>query len=364
MTRSCIALLSGGLDSLLAMRLMALQGIRVVALHAENCFHGTERPESARERIGNAAIKLGAAETAFPDLTGETIAIVKKPKYGYGRNLNPCIDCRLLTIRAGFDLMTEKGADFLVSGEVVGQRPMSQRRDAVRLVDRLAAEWGFAGLHLRPLSARLLDMTIPETKNWIDRKLLFGISGRGRRIQMELAERVGLGVYPTPAGGCLLTDACFSGRLADLMRFTPDWGAEEVELLKVGRHYLPGPATRIVASRSEDENRRLGELARPEDFLYINAEKNGAVVLLRGAKTDRFEALSAGLAVFFSKMRERGRACVRRWREGREDEAPEREFAVVDPETLRELEKRVRSSWNAGISSIGGDPVAPPRERS
>ncbi|MDR0361225.1 MAG: tRNA 4-thiouridine(8) synthase ThiI [Planctomycetota bacterium] len=340
MTRSCVVLLSGGLDSLLALRLMAIQGLRVVALHAENSFHGSEKAERVRERIGESARRLGAAEVVFPDLAQAVIEAVKHPRHGYGRNLNPCIDCRLLTVRSGFDVMTEMGLDFVASGEVVGQRPMSQRRDAIRLADRMVEDWGFKGLYLRPLSARALDKTTPELEGWIDPKYLYGIVGRSRTTQMMLAKEVGLDVYPSPAGGCLLTDAAFSRRLGGLMRATPDWGAGDVELLKVGRHFLPAPGVRIVASRREAENARLEELARPEDFLYINAERNGAIVMLRGDASPECDAIAAGLAVHFSKTRESGRAVVRRWRGGGEKNSIDRECRVMDPEAVRELEKR------------------------
>ena len=315
MGKSCIVLLSGGLDSLLAVRLMTAQGLRVVALHSINCFHGTQTLEEKKRKLREDALRLGASDILFPDITGDVIEVTKSPRFGYGRNLNACIDCRQRTVAAGFKAMRETGADFVVSGEVVGQRPMSQRRDAITLTDKAVASWGFAGLFLRPLSAKLLEPTIPEKEGWIDGDCLFDISGRGRERQMTLAEKLELGDYPSPAGGCLLTDAEFSRKLATLMLFKENWTARDVELLKVGRHFQISPGTKIVASRREEENYRLRELAEPEDRLFINNQRPGAIVLRRGPASPETDRLAGGLAVYFSKMRDDGSAEVESWTE-------------------------------------------------
>ncbi len=343
MSKNCVVLLSGGLDSLLAVKLMAMQGIGVTALHTVNCFHGVQRIEEKKAKLRAAALALGAGDIVFPDITDDVVQLTKRPRHGYGKHLNACIDCRLRTVRAGFDCLRERGADFVVSGEVVGQRPMSQRRDAIALADRAVAEWGFAGLLLRPLCAKLLETTVPEREGWVDAEYLYDISGRGRERQMALAEEAALGAYPSPAGGCLLTDPGFSAKFAVLMRFTPEWGAADVELLKVGRHYQVSPDTRLAASRREEENYRLRELATAADRLYINAERNGAVVLLRGRATAETEAMAGGLAVHYSKMREEGSARVCSWRieDGRDVDFRESVARAVDPEDLRALELAV-----------------------
>lgn len=343
MTKSCVVLLSGGLDSLLAVKLMTVQGVAVTAVHTVNCFHSTENKEARMERLTAAARDLGARDIVFPDITDEVIAVVRRPRHGYGKNLNPCIDCRLRTVAAGFRVMRDVGADFVVSGEVVGQRPMSQRRDAIGLADREIAAWGFPGLFLRPLSAKVLPDTIPEIEGWVDPALLYGITGRSRHEQMALAEELGVVDYPSPAGGCLLTDSVFSGKLADLMRFTPEWTDADAELLKVGRHFLPAESTRIVVSRREEENYRLEALARPEDRLYINNARNGAVVLLRGESTPEAEAVAAGLAVYYSKMREAGTAEVKAWPGGAPDQTVwTKETPAVDPDAVREAERAMK----------------------
>ncbi len=335
----CVSLLSGGLDSLLTLRLLALQGLEVVAMNAVNCFHGAQDIEEKKRKLRDQALRLGARDVVFPDLTGEVLEVTRHPKYGYGRHLNACIDCRLRTVAAGFRIMRETGGAFVATGEVVGQRPMSQRRDAIKLADRLVADWGFPGLLLRPLSAKLLDKTVPEAEGWVSPEYLHDISGRGRERQMQLAAEYGLGEYPSPAGGCLLTDPGFSQRLAVLIRFKPDWGAGDVEFIKVGRHFQISPAARVAVSRREEENLSLRRLARPDDRLFINCERNGAVALLRGEAGPEEEAVAAGLAVYYSKMREEGRARVASWRvEGGDVDRREFEAAVCHPDRAREME--------------------------
>ncbi len=332
-----------------------MQGLQVIALHSVNCFHSTEQTERRIQRLRAKAVQLGATDIVFPDLSEDIIAVTKAPRYGYGKNLNACIDCRLKTVEAGFKAMRETGASFVVSGEVVGQRPMSQRRDALGLADKQIAAWGFKSLYVRPLSAKLLPQTIPEQKGWLDPNLLYAISGRSRHEQMELVEKLGIDDYPNPAGGCLLTDAAFSSRLADVMRFTPAWKVDDVELIKVGRHFLLDNNIRIVASRREEENDRLEWLAKPEDLLYINAKKNGAIVLVRGQADCKQKSLAAGLAVYFSKMRENGKAQVAEWHICNGEETDKCVFtaASIDPALVRALEKK----WKKTLDQIDQNQV-------
>lgn len=343
MPKTCIALFSGGLDSLLVIRLMAIQGLNVVALNSVNCFHGTSRIEEKKRTLRETALAAGARDIVFPDITGAVVELTKHPRHGYGRHLNACIDCRLHTVRTGFRVMRETGADFVVSGEVVGQRPMSQRRDAIALANREIAAWGHDGLFLRPLCAKLVPQTIPEQKGWVDPQYLYDISGRGRERQMALADELGITDYPTPAGGCLLTDPGFGNRLAVLARYTPDWTATDAELLKIGRPFQITPETRVVVSRCEEENYRLRDLSTPDDLFFINAERNGAVVMLRGAKGPEAEALAAGLAVYYSKMREEGRARVETWHidGGKDVPAGEFEAVVTMPDDVRAMENEL-----------------------
>ena len=341
MPKTCIALFSGGLDSLLVLRLMAMQGLRVIAMHSVNCFHGSTGIEEKKAHLRETALAVGASDIVFPDITDAVVKLTKRPRHGYGKHLNACIDCRLHTVKIGFELMREVGADFVVSGEVVGQRPMSQRKDAIALADKETAAWGFGGLFLRPLCAKLVPTTIPEAEGWVDKQYLYDISGRGRERQMALAAELDITDYPSPAGGCLLTVPEFGHRLAVLMRYKPDWTARDAELLKVGRHFQISPETRVIASRREEENYLLRQLASPEERFFINSQRNGAVIVVRGQQSPAIDMLAGGLAVHYSKMREDGRAIISTWRvdENGED-IDTREFPalVINPDTARAME--------------------------
>jgi tRNA-specific 2-thiouridylase len=187
------------------------------------------------------------------DITAPHLEVLKNPRYGYGRNLNPCIDCHALMVRSALEMMGEVEADFVATGEVLGERPKSQNRQALELVARSS---GAGDLLLRPLSARLLPETRPELEGWVERGCLLDLSGRSRRRQMELAEEWGIAEYETPAGGCLLTDAGFSGRLRDLMSRVPGFDGADAILMRVGRHTWAG-STLIVLGRRHEENMSL-----------------------------------------------------------------------------------------------------------
>ncbi len=336
MSPTAIALVSGGLDSRLALAVTAREGVEVIAFHACHVFHAGEDSPGARAALDEVCRALGARETVFREVTPEMIALTKHPAHGTGQHLNACLDCRLLVLRCAAELLRERGADFLVTGEVPGQRPMSQRRDALRLADRMLAEWGLEGRLLRPLGARLLPETLPEREGWVDRDRLHAFQGRTRKPQMALAEALGVTEYPSPAGGCLLTDPGFSVRLGDLMAHDPAWDARAVELCKIGRHYRIDPEVKIVASRREEENRRLREIAPPDTPLFITAEKPGAMVALLGPDRTVAERLAAGLAVHFSKFRAAGEGPVRRFlpRDPPEEGHPLGTVPRVDPSAL------------------------------
>jgi tRNA U34 2-thiouridine synthase MnmA/TrmU len=204
--------------------------------------------------------------------------VLKNPQYGYGKNMNPCIDCHGFMIRTAGEYMEETGASFIITGEVLGQRPMSQNRSSLDAVDKIS---GFRGLILRPLSAQLLAPTIPEEKGWVDREKLLDISGRSRTRQMELAEQLGISDYPSPAGGCLLTEANFSKRLRQLFQLRPEAGPRETEILKHGRHFLIDSRALLVVGRKATENEALLELAEPDDYLLKVTTHPGPTSLLR-----------------------------------------------------------------------------------
>jgi len=246
-----LGLLSGGLDSALAAALLLEQGLEVAALHLES-------PVSCRSDVREVARALGIPLTVRPK-GEEYLRLLRDPRWGYGRNMNPCVDCRVFMLRRSREYLEESGADFLFTGEVLGQRPMSQLSGKLRLIDRQA---GVEGLILRPLSAKLLPETEPERRGWVDRSRLLAISGRSRHVQLAEAERLGLERYQSPAGGCRLTDAIFSRKLRDLFDHAPRSAVAEadVELLSVGRHFRLGPALKVVLGRDAAENARLARL--------------------------------------------------------------------------------------------------------
>ncbi len=290
-----LALFSGGLDSMLAARLIMEQGVDVTALHFITPFFGykakgreAEAAESFRERFG--------VNVKIIDISKDYIAMVKVPRYGYGKNFNPCLDCKIFMMTRAHEIMDREGYDFIVSGEVLGQRPMSQRRDAMRIVER---DSDLDGKLLRPLCAKHMKPTIPEEQGLVDREKLLDISGRSRRRQMELAERFGIKDYPTPAGGCLLTDPIISPRIRSLLLKDVDIETGDVLLLAVGRHFNLGGGT-LYVGRNSDDNNKLASLAKEGDILLKTKEVPGPVSLFRGRPVGDDLMLAASITARYS----------------------------------------------------------------
>lgn len=264
-----LVLLSGGLDSILAAELLRRLGVDVVGITFTTPFFGSGGGRRAAEILG---IPLEVV-----DITDRHLEVVKSPRFGYGKNLNPCIDCHILMVKVALERMEELGAHFLATGEVLGERPKSQNRQALELVARFS---GAGDLLLRPLSAKLLPPTRPEVLGWVDREKLLDIKGRSRKTQMRLAEEWGIEEYQTPAGGCLLTDPGFSRRLKALMEAKRDFDAADVELVKVGRQFwLRGNL--LVLGRKHAENERLWQLYREGDRVFKERERPGPTALWR-----------------------------------------------------------------------------------
>ncbi|HTY09178.1 MAG TPA: tRNA 4-thiouridine(8) synthase ThiI [Candidatus Edwardsbacteria bacterium] len=271
----CLALLSGGLDSMLAIKVVQAQGIEVLAIAFVTPFFGPSSARKAAKQLG-----VGLVEHDFTDAYFE---MMKKPRYGFGGNMNPCIDCHGLMMRTAHGLLGKYGASFLITGEVLGERPMSQSKSGLNAVLKLAAD---RDLVLRPLSAKLLDPTKPEREGWVDRERLLGLSGRGRKPQVDLAQQYGITEYPQPAGGCLLTDVKFSQRLKELITHEGLVRAD-IELLTTGRHFRLGERTKFVIGRKQDENQRLLDAKLPGDLLLRPPhDVKGPVGLLRGPADD------------------------------------------------------------------------------
>ena len=294
MTPKAIALLSGGLDSTLAVKLILDQGIEVEALNFVTPFCTCNRKGRCEAR--HVADELGIPCKTI-SLTEGFFRVIREPRYGYGSGMNPCLDCRILMFSRARERMEEIGAAFVFTGEVLGQRPMSQHRQAMRIIDR---ESGLDGRLLRPLSARLLEPTIPEKEGLVDREKLLAIQGRSRKPQMALAEEYGIADYPCPAGGCLLTDPGFARRMRDLVRFRPDFDVNDVNLLKVGRHFRLSPGAKAVVGRNEEENRRLQILARQGDFLFEVKGCGSPITLLRGEAGEEEIHLAAAITARYS----------------------------------------------------------------
>ncbi len=294
-----IALYSGGLDSTLAVLVMKRLGVEVTPVLFDTDFGCTVSRRSGGRATSVSESPGFEAEKYY--IGDKFIELVKNPKFGHGKNMNPCIDCKVLMLREAKKLMEEKGADFLVTGEVLWQRPMSQRRDTLPRIDR---EADVEGLVVRPLSAKLLEPTIAEQRGLIDRERLYGMSGRSRKPQMALAKELGLTEYPQPAGGCLLTDPTFSGRLRELLSRMPSPSMREIQLLRVGRHFSTEDGFRIIVGRDERDNEKIHKLAEPQDYmLQVTGDYGGPLVLADPGISDEGLRLAAALCARYSAAR-------------------------------------------------------------
>jgi len=288
-TIQALGLFSGGLDSMLAAAVLRAQGIAVTLVCFVTPFFGAGR---ARESAAHLGLPLREV-----DLTDKFLPLIYDPPHGFGRSHNPCIDCHTLMLREAGALMAAAGFDFLFTGEVLGQRPMSQNRGSLNLIAR---ESGFADLLLRPLSAKSLKATLPEVWGWVDRDRLLNLSGRGRKRQLALALEYGITRYPAPAGGCLLTDPGYAARLKELLRHVREASRQDLELLKYGRHFrLPGGA-KVIVGRTQRDNESIQALRSPEHFLLQVDHYPGPLVLgWEGAGEADMEA-AAGLSAAYS----------------------------------------------------------------
>ncbi|MEW6170880.1 MAG: 7-cyano-7-deazaguanine synthase, partial [Candidatus Omnitrophota bacterium] len=238
-----VALLSGGLDSTLATKLMQEQGIYLLALNFKTpfCLCDGKSSKGCINHAKAVADNLGI-DFKIINVTDDFLKILKKPKHGFGSCMNPCIDCRILKFRKAKEIMQEIGASFIITGEVLGQRPMSQHKKSLNLIDK---ESDLEGFVLRPLSAKLLPETIPEKNKWVCRDKLLSYNGRTRKPQIALAKKFNIKDYPCPAGGCLLTDPGFARRLKDLLKYDK-LDLNNIELLKVGRHFRLNSEAKLI----------------------------------------------------------------------------------------------------------------------
>ncbi len=301
-----IALLSGGLDSTLAAKVVKEQGVELEALNFMTLFCTCTNRGATCLASQKAVEALGIPLRVF-NVSAEYLGVVKNPKHGYGRNMNPCIDCRIFMLKKAKTYMLDSGAAFIVTGEVLGQRPMSQRKEAMRLIEKEAE---LDGLILRPLSAHVLPMTIPEKKGWVDREKLLNFQGRSRKPQIKLAEHYGIHDYPCPAGGCLLTDPGFAKRMKDLLLHTPSFSLNDVHLLKIGRHFRLFDGAKLIVGRNEEENQKIGTFAHNRDILLRVAGFPSPLSLLRGELVAGDVEKAAAVTAHYSKAKDLGRVEV------------------------------------------------------
>ncbi len=292
-----ILLLSGGLDSILAGRLLLEQGIEVEAVNFTSPFctctpkgFGCSAAKQAADRMG-VPVKVFACGQDYLD-------VMKRPRFGRGRGMNACLDCRIFIFSRAAAYQRERGADFIATGEVLGERPMSQRRRAMELIE---SEAGLDGLILRPLCARSLPPSLPEQRGLVDRSRLQAIQGRSRKPQLELAARLGVADYPCPAGGCLLTDRDFAAKFSELLVHDPGFGLEDAKLLKHGRHFRLPDGSKAVLGREEAENGRLIGLKRAGDVILEPEDLPGPTGLVRGSGGEDGLMLAAGLIAAYTK---------------------------------------------------------------
>jgi tRNA U34 2-thiouridine synthase MnmA/TrmU len=327
-----IALLSGGLDSTLAAKVVMEQGVELEALNFLTVFCTcTNRGETclASQKAVNA---LGIPLKVF-NVSDEYLNVVKHPKHGYGSNMNPCIDCRIFMLKKAKVYMEEAGASFIVTGEVLGQRPMSQRRDAMRLIEK---EAGLEGYILRPLSAKFLPVTIPEKEGWINRETLPEFQGRSRKPQIKLADHYGIRDYPCPAGGCLLTDPQFANRMKDLMLSNPKFSLNDVHLLKIGRHFRLSHNLKLVVGRNEEDNKKIQTFTQEGDILLKALHIPGPLSLLRGEPNGIEIEKAASITVRYGKAKDLKRVEVL-YKKGNEDSYRSISVTSIPDEKIRDL---------------------------
>lgn len=284
-----LAVFSGGLDSIIAVKVLQDQGIEILGITFETPFFSSLKARDAARKIDLPLTVL--------DITEEHLEMLMAPRYGYGKNLNPCIDCHTLMLKIAGDKMAELGADFIFTGEVLGQRPMSQGKQMLGVV---AKNSGYRDYILRPLSALLLPETKPEKEGKVNREQLLAIQGRGRKIQMSLAEHYGISGYAPPAGGCLLTDPMFTRRLRDLFSHNKDFTIRDLELLKFGRHFRVDEKTKIIVGRNRLDNEAIQRLAAPEDGRIYMVSFRGPTVLVPGGGDAGTLNLAAALCARYS----------------------------------------------------------------
>ncbi len=307
-----IGLLSGGLDSILATKMILDLGFDVIALNLKTpfCCCDTDQKcysDSVAREFNIPLKRIQGGE--------DYLEVVKNPKHGYGKNMNPCIDCRIFLFRKAKQLMEQMNAEFIFTGEVLGERPMSQRMRAMRLIER---ESDLKGKVLRPLCARLMEPTLAEKKGLVDRQKLLSIQGRSRKPQMALAKSYRIEDYPCPAGGCLLTDKGFARRLKDSLDHGED-SSRHIFLLKIGRHFRLPTQAKVIAGRNQQENEALLSVAHPSEQKFTVQEYKSTYAVLLGEASPENQTYAARICARYCDEKGLKALAVRVW-----SDSPER----------------------------------------
>ena len=312
MKKKALAMLSGGLDSTLAIKVVLEQGIAVEAINYTSPFCQCNRKESGCGSEAKRVCDEFQIPLHFRRVGADYIEMIQNPKYGYGKNINPCQDCRIFMLKKAKELMVEIGASFIVTGEVLGQRPMSQHQMAF---NRIEEDTGLVGLILRPLCALSCKPTIPEQLGIVNREKLLNITGRSRKPQIELAAHLGISDYPCPAGGCLLTTEGFSIKVRDAFAHGED-SLKDMRLLKIGRHLRLPSHIKIVAGRDEKENTRLAAFFDEECLLLNPLEVAGPTLLIKGNPSSSDIELAAAICLGYTKATKQERVQIERKENG------------------------------------------------
>lgn len=323
MTRA-LAMISGGLDSILAAKLIKDQGIDVIGICFRSYFFSEESAKKMTKQIDIPLVVV--------DFSKEHFKIVKNPKHGRGKNMNPCIDCHSMMMNYAGELLKEYEADFIITGEVLNQRPMSQNRQALDIVKK---ESGFQEKILRPLCAKNLPATEMELNGLVDREKLMDISGRSRKVQMALAEEWGIKEYPSPAGGCRLTEPGYALRLKDLLQFKEGATEDELGLLRFGRHFRTEENTKIIVARTKEEGDEIKKLINNEYFSFHPTKFSGALVVMNGEGSENDRKLACEIAARYSKGKNEEAVTVRYGRHGERHNLEN----TVKPISDKELDK-------------------------
>lgn len=295
--RRALGLFSGGLDSILAAKVIQRQGVEVLAINFTSPFFGCSPVLDGEPVAARYAERYGIPFRSIP--LGEAfLEMLRHPRHGYGSALNPCIDCKAFMLRCTKSLMDEHQADFVFTGEVVGQRPMSQRLDTLNLINR---ESGLDGLLLRPLSAKYLKTTIPEAEGWVKRQELPAIRGRGRKDQMRLAVELGVDDYPQPGGGCLLAEESYIPKVKDLLDHQQQPLVRDFHLLRTGRHFRLSEQCKLVVGRDSSDNEQVLAAIGVGETTLRWADGGGPLVLLVGAADQAVLSLAGRILLRYTK---------------------------------------------------------------